>query len=46
MGATSQLTQQQRLEWQLNRTFGRKEAVPSKVLVFMPAASPEDSFCW
>jgi hypothetical protein len=46
MGATSRLTQQQWLEWQLNKSFGIKEAVPNKVLVFMPAANPEDSFCW
>jgi hypothetical protein len=45
MGATSQLMQQQRLKWQLNRSFGIKEAVPNKVLVFMPGANPEDSFC-
>jgi hypothetical protein len=47
MGATSRLTTQQRqLKWQLNRSFEIKEAVPNKVLVFMPAANPEDSFCW
>jgi hypothetical protein len=46
IGAASQLTQQRQLEWQSNRSFGIKEAVPNKVLVFMPAANPEDSFCW
>jgi hypothetical protein len=40
IGAASRLTQQRQLEWQSNRSFEIKEAV------FMPAANPEDSFCW
>jgi hypothetical protein len=44
MGAASRLMQQRQLEWQSNRSFEIKKAVPNKVLVFMPAANPEDFF--